>query len=169
MSQYSHPPRRLQHCRAETAPVNVSSRWLGTKPQGCNRDGPVPPGMPQKKPRSLAVPGTRADCRQGPQWLRSRFGAGKKISWWLLQQLLPAQTLPRVKPPYHPATSVLPAVQKPLVEETEAFLLLILALATANHRDCRGQCPHQGGAGNTAWSEGCSNKQEPVKSHPSQH
>lgn len=75
MFQYSHPPWGLQHHRAETAPVNASSPWLGTKPQGCNRDGSVSPGLSQKKPRSLAVPGTGADCRQDPQQLRSCFGA----------------------------------------------------------------------------------------------
>lgn len=62
-----------------------------------------------------------------------------------------------------------PPLQKPLVEETETSLLLIPALATAKPQGTAvGSIPTREGAGNTALSEGCSNKQEPVKSCPSQ-
>lgn len=57
----------------------------------------------------------------------------------------------------------------PFVEETEAFLPLVPALATTEPwGTAAGSFPSGEGAGNTALSEGCSNKQEPVISHPSQ-
>lgn len=60
-------------------------------------------------------------------------------------------------------------LKKPLVEETEAFLLLVPALGTTKPRGtATGSVPTGEGAGNKALSKGCFNKQEPVKSHSSQ-
>lgn len=160
----------------------MSLPWLRNKPQGYKKSGLTSLGMPQKKPRNLAPLYTampdnaRAGCGQDPHHLlqlRSPFGAAQAGRGGRLHfqqfpspRMLTGQNHPSLPAAAPPAPR--PPVQKPLGEETEASLLLAPVPATAKPGGTAAGSVLTGeGAGNTALSEGCSNKQEPVKSHPS--